>query len=117
MSVSLRRHRALVYTYSDGGIGGEIAPTYTRSASGAADGAWWASKANPSGHEVTTGMQPDHRVDAVLTFSSAAPVAEDSLVVIDGVQYLVRAVLTRDHGRDTLQVYAEKSMATFTVAP
>jgi hypothetical protein len=109
MSVSLRRHRAQVYAYTDAGANGETAPAYVRSVSGASDGAWWASKALPTGKEVTTGMQADHRVDAVLTFSSACPVAVDSLVVLGSDQYLVRAVLPRDHGRDTQQVYAERA--------
>ena len=111
MTASLRRHRAALYTYSDSGSNGEISATYTLA------GTWWASKAMPNGREVTTGMKPEHRVDAILGFSSHAPVAVDSLVLLESVQYLVRAILDRDHGRDDVQVYAEKSLDTFTLVP
>lgn len=109
MSASLRRHRAFVYDYTDAGTGGETAPTYVLNSSDAADGAWWCSKAVPSGRENTTGMKPEHRLDAVLTFSASAPVTDDSAIVVDSVEYLVGAIMARDHGRDELQVYATKS--------
>lgn len=115
MSVGLRRFRALVYVYTDAGTGGETAPTYVLSASGAADSAWWVSKALPTGRENTTGMKPEHRIDAVLEFSAAAPVTENGAIVIDNVEYLVRAILPREHGRAALQVYAERSQDGLTL--
>jgi hypothetical protein len=109
VSASLRKFRAFVYDYDDTGTAGEMASTYQLHASSAADGAWWCSKAQPTGREVTTGMRPEHRVDAVLGFSAYAPVTENGAVVVDSVQYLVRAILARDYGRDEVQVYAEKA--------
>lgn len=109
MSVSLRKFRAYVYDYSDTGTGGEIVPTYLLHASGAADGAWWCARAVPTGQEKTTGMAADHRIDTVLNFSASAPVADDSLVIVDSVSYLVRAILARDYGRDELEVWAERA--------
>lgn len=82
---------------------------YTLVSSDESDRAWWASKAQPTGREVTVGMQAVHHVDAVIGFSSAAPVTEDGAIVCDGVEYLVRAILPRDYGRDEIQVYAERA--------
>lgn len=108
MSASLRKFRALIYDYSDTGTGGEMVATYSLISSGESDDAWWCARANPTGHEVTTGMQPQHRLDAILNFSAYAPIEVDSAVVVDEVEYLVRAILARDYGRDELQVYAER---------
>lgn len=108
VSASLRKFRALIYDYHDTGTGGEIVSTYLLHSSGAIDHAWWCSRANPTGREVTTGMQAQHRLDAILGFSAYAPVEEDSAIVVEGVEYLVRAILDRDYGRDEVQVYAEE---------
>jgi len=108
MSVSLRSHRALVLEYHDAGTDGEVDSTYLVKTSGDADDMWWCSRIAPSGREVTTGMQPDHRVDAVFGFAAEVPVAFDDAIRCDGESYLVRAVLTRDYGRDEVQVYAER---------
>jgi hypothetical protein len=109
VSVSLRKFRAYVYDYSDTGTDGEIVPTYLLHASGAADGAWWCARAVPTGREVTTGMAADHRIDSVLNFSAHAPINDDSLVIVDGVSYFVRAILARDYGRDELEAWVERA--------
>lgn len=114
MSISLRKFRALLFDYRDAGSEGDVDSTYELVTSGDSDDAWWASKAAPTGREVTTGMQADHRVDAVLGFAAEAPVTEDGAVVIESTEYLVRAVLPRDYGRDEVQVYAERAPAPLT---
>jgi hypothetical protein len=108
VSASLRKFRGFVYDYADVGAGGEIVAAYQLHASGAADGAWWCARAVPTGEEVTTGMAADHRIDAIISFSAHAPVGDDSAVVVDGVTYLVRAILARDYGRDELEVWCER---------
>jgi hypothetical protein len=111
MSISLRKHRALILEYHDAGSEGSVDSTYLVIASSAADEMWWCSKAAPSGHEVTTGMQPDHRVDAVFGFAAEVPVAPDLVIrMADGESFTIRAVLPRDYGRDELQVYAERTV-------
>ena len=113
MSASLRRFRAGLYVYSDAGASGVMDSTYTKSASMDTDGDWWCAKAQPSGRESTLVRAPEHRVDAVFSFAAEAPVDQDMLLVVDGVQYLVRAVLSRDYGRDEVQVLAEKCLEDF----
>jgi hypothetical protein len=108
VSVSLRRFRALVLEYHDAGSAGSVDSTYLVKSSGASDDMWWCARLNVTGREVTTGMQPDHRVDAVFGFAAEVPVAVDDAILCDGESYLVRAVLKRDYGRDELQVYAER---------
>jgi hypothetical protein len=113
VSVSLRKFRALVYEYTDVGTGGEIDSAYYLVPSTASDQAWWCSKATPTGHEVTVGMKPEHRVDAVLGFAAYVAVAPNSAIVLnngtaDEEAYMVRAVLDRDYGRNEIQVYAER---------
>lgn len=115
MPISLRNRRATVYDYVDAGSAGEPDSTYELVTSGDSDDAWWASKANPTGHETTTGMQADHRVDAVFGFAANAPVTEDGAIVCESVEYLVRAVLPRDYGRDEVQVYAERATADLSL--
>jgi hypothetical protein len=111
MSASLRRQRALVYSYADAGTAGETDPVYLLESSGAADDAWWCSIAAPSGKEVTPAMKADHRVDAVFGFSAAVSIDEHSAIDCNGKSYLVRAVLARDYGRDDQQVLAEHDPA------
>ena len=108
MSISLRKFRALVLAYADAGSDGVPDSTYTVVDSGDEDQLWWCSRIAPSGREVTTGMQPDHRIDAVFGFAAECPIAADGALVCDGESYQVRAVLTRDYGRDEVQVYAER---------
>jgi len=108
MSISLRRFRALVLEYHDAGTAGAVDSTYLVKSSGDADDMWWCARLNVSGREVTTGMQPDHRVDAVFGFAAEVPVAVDDAIICDGQSYLVRAVLERDYGTDEYQVYAER---------
>ena len=108
MSVSLRKFRAFVGEYHEAGSQGAVDSTYLVKASSAADGMWWCSRIPPSGREVTTGMQPDHRVDAVFVFSKQAPLAVDDAILCDGASYVVRAVLVRDYGHDEMEVYAER---------
>jgi hypothetical protein len=110
MSVSLRKFRALVLEYRDAGTGGNVDATYLAKDSGDADKSWWCSRIPPTGREVTTGMRPEHRVDAVFGFAAAVPVTSDDAIICDGASYLVRAVLERDYGRDELQVYAERTV-------
>jgi hypothetical protein len=83
---------------------------YLIKSSGDADDMWWCSRTAPTGREVTTGMQPDHRVDAVFGFDAAVPVAVDDAIHCDGVSYVARAVLPRDYGRDEVQVLAERTV-------
>jgi hypothetical protein len=109
VSISLRKFRALVGTYRDAGTTGQVTANYVRQSSGDADHMWWVSKAQPTGREVTTGMKAEHRLDAVLGFAAVAPVTEDGAVQIDSVDYLVRAMLDRDYGRDEVQVYVERA--------
>jgi hypothetical protein len=108
MSLSLRKFRALVLEYHDAGSAGNVDSTYLVKASSDTDQMWWCSRIAPTGREVTTGMQPDHRVDAVFGFAAACPVVVDDALLCDGASYAVRAVLERDYGRDELQVYAER---------
>jgi hypothetical protein len=108
MSISLRRFRATVFEYHDAGTEGQVDSTYLVKSSGADDDQWWCSRITPTGREVTTGMQADHRVDAVFGFDAAAAITTDDAILCDGASYLVRAVLPRDYGRDELQVYAER---------
>jgi len=107
VSVSHRKFRALVATYSDTGSDGRPNSTYTKAASPDDDGLWWCSKGQPTGREATVGMKADERISAVLGFSAHAPVDRDCLVQIGTTQYWVRSVLARDYGRDELQVLAE----------
>lgn len=109
MALSQRKFRATLYDYVDAGTGGEVDSTYELVTSGDDDDAWWASKANPTGRETTLGMQAEQRFDAVLGFAAEAPVTEDGAVVIESVEYLVRAILPRDYGRDDIQVLAERA--------
>ena len=107
MSVSHRKFLAIIATYSDTGSDGVVTSTYTKSASPDSHGLWWCSKGVPTGYETTTGMKADERIDVVLGFAAEAPVDRDTLVEIDGTQYMVRSVLSRDYGRDEVQVLAE----------
>lgn len=115
MSASLRQHRVSVYLYSDGGASGVITSTYTRTTPASDGPEWWASRVAPSGRETTLGAAAGHRVDAVFGFAAECPVTKDSLLYVDSVQYLVRAVLDRDYGRDEVQVLAERSDVTHTL--
>jgi hypothetical protein len=113
MSVSLRKFRAKVYEYSDAGAAGDIDSVYYLVPSTAADQCWWCSRALPTGREVTVGMKPEHRLDAVLGFAAYVDLVPDSAIVLndgtaDEEAYIVRAVLPRDHGRDEVQVLAER---------
>lgn len=112
MSISLRRFRAAIYVQSDGGTAGVAKPTWTRSNSGDTDKLWWCSVAVPTGREGVVGAAPQYRVDAVLGFAAEAPVATGRLIVVDTIRYEVRAVLPRVHGRNEVQVHAEKSQNT-----
>lgn len=109
MSVSHRKFRALLYNYRDAGTDGEVDSTYELVTSGDDDDAWWASKANPTGSETTLGMQATHTFDAVIGFAAEVPVTEDGAIVIDDVEYLVRAFLDRDYGHDEIQVLADRA--------
>jgi len=107
MSVSLRKFRAFVGEYHEAGSQGAVDSTYLVKASSAADGMWWCSRIVPSGYKKTIGMQPDHQGNAVFGFSAACPVVEDDAIKCDDKSYLVHAVLSRDYGRDEVQVLAE----------
>lgn len=109
MSISHRKFRATIFDYEDAGTNGELDSTYELVTSGDGDDAWWASRGQPTGRETTIGMKADHRVDAELGFSAVVPVTEDGAVVVDGVEYLVRAILARDNGRDEVQVLVERT--------
>lgn len=120
MPISLRTHRAKLFEYHDAGVEGSVDSTYLVIASSAADERWWCSKVDTSGREVTTGMQPDHRIDAVFVFSAYAPVIDpggsDIAIECDGASYLIRAVLPRDYGHDAVEVHAER-IAEMELAP
>jgi hypothetical protein len=77
VSASLRKFRALVYEYDDVGSSGEIDSGYYLVPSTAADQAWWCARVTPTGEEVTVGMKPEHRIDAVLSFSTGVDIAPD----------------------------------------
>lgn len=115
MSASLRKHRASVFTYSDTGADGLMVSTYTKVASTDTDGDWWCARMTPTGRESTLVRKAEHTVDALFSFSAYAPVSEDGLLIVDGVQYLIRAILVRDYGRDDVQVLAERSDDEFTI--
>ena len=108
MPISLRTHRAKLFEYHDAGSEGSVDSTYLQIDSAASDFRWWCSRISPTGREVTTGMQPDHRVDAVFVFARTSPVAVDNAIECDGESFLIRAVLTRDYGHDEVEVYAER---------
>lgn len=113
MSASLRKLRALVYEYENAGSAGEVDSTYQLTTSPASDNGWWCARAMPTGREVTTGMKPEHRVDAVFNFAANVPVDIHSAIVLNNgtdqeEAYMVRAVLVRDYGRDEVQVLAER---------
>jgi len=116
VSISQRKFRALVFEYHDAGTQGQVDSTYLVKTSGDADDAWWCSRNAPTGREVTTGMQPDHRVDAVFGFAAEVPVTVDDAILCDGASYQVRVVLQRDYGRDELQVLAER-VAELALSP
>lgn len=114
MSISHRTHRAAIYTQTDTGTAGVAVKTWTRQNSTATDKLWWCARSLPTGRELTVGMKPEHRVDAVFSFSAAVTaLTTDSLIVEDGVQYAVRAVLPRDHGHDEIKALCERSQETF----
>ena len=109
MSISQRKFRAKLYDYFDAGTGGDVNSTYELHTSGAADDSYWASVSQPDGNETTIGMKAEHRVDAILGFAAHAPVTENGAVVVDSVEYLVRAILAKQYGTDELQVEAERA--------
>ena len=69
-------------TYVDAGTAGEPDSAYQVVSSGDADDMWWCSKSAPTGREVTTGMQAEHRVDAVFGFAAEAPVHVDGAILL-----------------------------------
>jgi hypothetical protein len=107
LAISLRTRRALVLEYHDAGTAGAVDSTYLVRASSAADEMWWCSKNDVSGREITTGMQSDHRVDAVFVFAAECPVAVDDAIVCDG-SYKVHAIMARQYGHAELEVLAER---------
>lgn len=110
MSVSLRSRRAKLFDFVDAGTEGEVDSAYALVTSGDADDMWWCSKAQPTGREVTTGMQAEHRVDAVFGFHAEAPVTINGAIHCEGESFLVRAILPRDYGTDEIQVFAERQV-------
>jgi hypothetical protein len=116
VSASLRKFLASVYTYSDAGSGGLMSSRYVKSASSDAHGDWWCARAQPSARELTIAAAAGHRLDAVFNFAAHAPVSENGAIVCDSVQYLVRAVMERDYGRDEVQVLAERAVESLTLA-
>jgi hypothetical protein len=113
MSASLRKFRAKVYAYRDIGTAGAIDSGYYLVTSPNPDDSWWCSRATPSGQEVTVGMRPEHRADAVFGFEAHVDVRVDSAIVLRDQTateeaYIVRAVLPRDYGRNEVQVLAER---------
>jgi hypothetical protein len=114
VSASLRRFRAQIGTYRDAGTQGDVVAQYLRVSSGETDHLWNCSLAQPTGREVTTGMKAEARVDAVIGFLGEVTVTESGAIRIDGVDYLVRAVLDRPYGRDEIEVYAERSPHALT---
>jgi hypothetical protein len=113
MSVSHRTFLGAVYAYNDAGADGAMASTYAAVLSPDTHGLWWCAKGVPTGRESTLIGAADHTLFAVLNFAAESPVEQDSLVIIEQVQYLVRAVLVRDYGRDDLQVLVERTEEVF----
>lgn len=117
MSTSQRRYRALLGRYVDVSVETGVASAeYEAQPSPDADGLWWVGLQRPTGLEITVGMKPEYRIDAVLNFASHAPVEIPGASRIDGVEYIHRAVLPRDHGRDELLVLAETSQDALTIS-
>lgn len=108
MSISLRTHRAQVFSYADAGSAGVIDSVYVPVLSSDADGKWWVAIGVPTGREYTIGMSPEHAVDAVLGFSAEVPMGVNYAVIIDGNTYQVNAVLPRDYGRSDIQVLVSR---------
>lgn len=113
MSISLRRHRAAVFAFQDLGSAGESDMAYLIIPSSAPDQQWWCARTLPHGDERTVGAAPEHRVDAVLELSAACPLDLNSAIVLflgtaAEETYMVRAILRRDYGRDTIEVQAER---------
>lgn len=108
MSISLRTHRALILDYVDAGSEGNVDSTYLVKASTASDDMWWCTRGITGGHEVTTGMQPDHRTTVTFVFSAHAPVAVDDAIHCDGESFAVRFIGPRDYGHDEVEVQCER---------
>ena len=113
MSAGLRRYRARIYAYTDGGAGGAVASTYTPVLSGDPDGDWWCSRGVPSGRERTLAGAAEHSIDAVFGFARDVLLTDNGLLVSDGVQYLVRSIQPRMVGLDEIAVYVERTADAF----
>lgn len=108
MAISLRKFRALVLEYHDAGSEGEVDSTYLVKMPTDGGLMWWCSFNETSGREVTTGMQPDHRVSAVFCFSKECPIAFDDAILCDGRSYRVTSAMPRQYGTDEIQVDADR---------
>jgi hypothetical protein len=108
MSISQRKHRALILEYHDAGTEGNVDSTYLVKASPSADLHWWCSRGVLGGREVTTGMQPDHRTTVTFGFSAAAPVAVDDAIICNSQSFKVTFIGPRDYGHDEVQVDCER---------
>lgn len=109
MPISQRKFRALVFEYRDAGSAGQVDSTYLLKSSGDADDMWWCSRSEVGGQEVTTGMQPDHRVDAVFGFAAACSLAVNDAIYCQGASYQVRAILPKEYGTNENQVLVERT--------
>lgn len=115
MPLSLRNHRALVLAYADVGTQGVLDSGYRVRDSGAADKMWWCMRMPTSGREVTTGMQPDHRIDQAFEFAFHCPVTVDDVILCEGESFTVRVVKHHDYGTDVKLVGAERTVESALV--
>lgn len=105
---SLKVRRVAIYAYSAPvNSTSQIAEsTYTRVLSPDADGLWWASRAVRSGRETSPTTAAQHVRTFVFGFDSEVPLTANGIVVEDSQHFRITALLTRDHGRDEVQVEA-----------
>jgi hypothetical protein len=107
MSISLRRFRALVFEYHDGGAGGIAKHRYLVKDSGDDDQSWWCAVGTPSGREISNAAQPEHRIDGVFEFDASVAIVRDDALTVNGRSYKVKAVIPFAHDPHVIQVLGE----------
>lgn len=103
---SLRTRRVALYSYSApvDATSQIAASTYTRVKSSDADGLWWAARGVRSGHETSPTTAAQHVRQFVFELDAEVPVTPDGILVDGSTRYRITAVLSRDYGRDEVQV-------------
>lgn len=74
MSESLRDERVKLYTFSDAGTGGRVAPTYAYALS------CWGRQAIPGSREATIASQASQSVDAIFVLPERVTVDDDGAI-------------------------------------